>query len=384
MTAYRKSRAVTKSPVRNSLSGGTTSRSSMLDNYRPIFNDMDERELVHPSGQNFGNCSTFLAAMAAILLLIPQASAETLKWGFAVDGFPVTSQQLTAIEKDSGLRATIVVFFMQWPKSPIATNWRPSLQCSLANITAQQAIPCITWEPMYFSNQKETVIAAETITNGFYDTYLTNFTKIIKSYAQPVMLRFAHEMNIERYHWGSADYTSNSPAIYINMHRYLVNFFRRTGVTNALWVFCPNMESLPGPVTTQSDYWNTAGNYYPGDEFVDILGMDGYNWGTTQTQETHGWTSQWRTFRSLFQNLYTELHQVAATNKPVYVFETASVAAGGDKDLWIKEMLQSAQTWSLAGICWFEVEKENNWRLTNSISKNTIELIKQATSPSKE
>jgi hypothetical protein len=36
--------------------------------------------------------------------------------------------------------------------------------------------------------------------------------------------------------------------------------------------------------------WNDWGNLYPGDAYVDWMGVDGYNWGTSQVG------SKWRAF----------------------------------------------------------------------------------------
>ena len=59
-----------------------------------------------------------------------------------------------------------------------------------------------------------------------------------------------------------------------------------------VWVFCPNVDSVPG------DAWNQWSNYYPGDAYVDWMGFDGYNWGTVQTG------SSWRTFASIAGTIY--------------------------------------------------------------------------------
>ncbi|RZB30411.1 MAG: hypothetical protein SRB1_02691 [Desulfobacteraceae bacterium Eth-SRB1] len=61
------------------------------------------------------------------------------------------------------------------------------------------------------------------------------------------MIRFAHEMNIERYHWGmgKTDYGPQSPTVYKKIFHYVVTIFRNMDVKNVLWVFCPNAESVP-------------------------------------------------------------------------------------------------------------------------------------------
>jgi hypothetical protein len=52
--------------------------------------------------------------------------------------------------------------------------------------------------------------------------------------------------------------------------------------------------------------WNAASNYYPGDAYVDWTCADGYNWGTSQTVATAGWSSRWQTFDQVFGAVYAE------------------------------------------------------------------------------
>ena len=58
-------------------------------------------------------------------------------------------------------------------------------------------------------------------------------------WGKPVIIRFAHEMNLNEYHWGTleAEYGQKSPEIYIKMFRYVVQFFKDEKVDNVLWAF---------------------------------------------------------------------------------------------------------------------------------------------------
>ena len=52
---------------------------------------------------------------------------------------------------------------------------------------------------------------------------------------------------------------------------------RPEGVHNVEWVWAPNAESAPGLFDVSSP--NNWRHYYPGDSYVDWVGIDGYNWG---------------------------------------------------------------------------------------------------------
>lgn len=235
---------------------------------------------------------------------------------------------------------------------------------------------------MFIENGQEKTIDQDAITSGQYDRYLTAFARSAKTWGRPLIIRFAHEMNTRRYHWGTSEtaYGPGSPRFYQDMFRYLVNLFRKEGAGNVLWAFCPNAESIPNRTMTPDAAWNTATAYYPGNGFVDILGMDGYNWGTTQTTEKNGWKSDWRSFESIFGAMHAELKAISST-KPVIVFETASTVQGGDKARWILDALDTVDTWRITGLAWFEVNKELDWRLSIGLPSDAIVSLRSWLSP---
>lgn len=319
-----------------------------------------------------------VATLSAGLSACAQPVAETKpRWGFALDGNPITATQLADVARESGQRPALVVFFQQWPEDPKSREFP---RASLDAVTAAGAEPVITWEPMFYRARDgaETMIAADAITRGDYDGYIEAFARAVAEWKKPVLMRFAHEMNLNRYHWGgtAAEYGAASPERFRAMWRRVVDIFRRVQATNARWVFCPNCESVPGAGNPAAAPWNTARAYYPGDDYVDVLGMDGYNWGDTQTPEKNGWRSAWRSFGGTFAALRAELRAIAP-GKPLYVFETASAASGGDKRAWLAEMATTSAMWKLEGVVWFDVKKEVDWRLRTGVSAEELRPVRE-------
>ncbi len=303
-------------------------------------------------------------------------AAGTPMWGFALDGYPITEQKLKAVEEETGLKAEIVVFFLQWPPpGDIAKSGFP-LE-SLESIWNREAIPCITWEPMYYHDGKEVMIPYMQLLNGEYDQYIKRFAESAGAWKKPVLIRFAHEMNIKRYHWGTKEneYGPQSPAIFKKMFQHVVALFKNAGVHNVLWVFCPNAESVPNTSYAPSATWNVLSNYYPGDDFVDILGVDGYNWGTTRKKKKHGWESSWKTFREIFAPPCKELRALSPS-KPLIIFETATTLHGGDKTEWIRDAISVSEKLEIEGIVWFQSNKELDWRINSGGDRSYISLIK--------
>lgn len=301
-------------------------------------------------------------------------SYSSIFWGFAVDGFPIT-QQVLEPERESKITPEMIVFYLQWPTPK--EQYR-SLIASLETIWNIGAVPCLTWEPMTKEDQIEKMVPYEDILSGKYDNYLTQVAAEVKLWEKPLIIRFAQEMNVSRYHWGTAkdDFGPRSPEIYIKMFRYVADLFKKEKADNVLWVFCPNVDSIP------NESWNTAKNYYPGDQYVDILGMDGYNWNISAelaASRKQSWTYDSHSFEQIFRPLYKELKTINS-NKPIIVFETASVKRAGDpkKSLWIEDALKVSKAWGIKGIVWFQVKKEEDWRINQDEDFSYVSLIETA------
>lgn len=285
-------------------------------------------------------------------------------FGVALDGHPVTGAMIESAKASTGLPVRLVLFYEQWPADPSGwaaphTGQSEALAASLEASRSAGAAPCLTWEPMSIGEGgREQAIPAARILAGEYDGYIAAVGRTLREFGAPVLLRLAHEMNLERYHWGTdkAGYGPESPGLYKALFRHVAGILRAQGAGNALLVFCPNVDSIPAAP------WNTPSAYYPGDAWVDVLGMDGYNWGTSHTRATHGYDSSFRPFRDIFGPLFKDLRGLAPA-KPVMVFETASASAGGDKARWAAEAFDTAAAWGLEAVVWFEVDKEHDWPL---------------------
>lgn len=334
----------------------------------------------------FPGVGLILAGCFGAWSVTSEAASVVPFWGIAVEGVEITEERLLQVEKETGLAPQIVLFFLQWPADPDRISNRDEIAAfplsSVEAIWRRGAIPCVTWEPMYYDpSGNEQMVGYQGILRGLYDPYLTAFARQAGRWGKPLMIRFAHEMNLSRYHWGTdaRAFGAKSPEIYRKMYRYVVSVFKREGATNVLWVFCPNAESIPNPRHDKTASWNDVRRYYPGDQWVDVLGMDGYNWGTTQTKENHGWDSSWRSFAGIFQPLYEEL-KILSPGKPLFVFETSTVGSGGDKAQWIREAFETVRRWKIQGLVWFQVKKELDWLLQSEGDNAHISVIRSATS----
>lgn len=285
----------------------------------------------------------------------------SLFWGIAQEGNQFTEKKLKKQQQSIELPISFLEFFQMWPKNP-SESPPQELLSSFEEINSFGAVCVLTWEPMYHKNDKPVSIPYQKILMGNYDSYLEKMAQIIKEFEHPILIRFAHEMNLSHYHWGTSknEYGPESPQIYIKMFQYVVDYFKKNNVDNALWVFCPNHYSIPNPIDDPAAKWNHATHYYPGDKYVDVLGMDGYNWGKISSANN-------QSFKQIFSLLHNELTNIAP-KKPIMVFETGT---GHSHKQWLEEAIIQSKKWNLTGLIWFQIDKENKWALKKA---DTTEL----------
>jgi hypothetical protein len=197
--------------------------------------------------------------------------------------------------------------------------------------------PLVNWE----GRRDLTAIAS-----GRHDALLRERARECREFRAPLYVRWAAEFNGE---WNPA---YGKPRQFVGAWRHLVRTFRDAGATNVRWVWCPFAVQSP---SRWAEEWR---RYYPGDGFVDRVGMDGYNWGTSRP-----W-SRWQSFSEIFGPLYRDY----AGRKPLMICEVASAEVGGDKAAWIRAMgAELAGRFSkVDAVMWFHANKETDWRIDSS------------------
>ncbi len=178
------------------------------------------------------------------------------------------------------------------------------------------------------------------ILDGEYDQFINAYTKLVASYPYvTVLFRPFNEMNGDWCNY-SAFHTSRDPQLYVELYRYLYEKFKAAGCNNTIWVWNPNEISFP------NYKWNSEFLYYPGDEYVDVYGITGYNTGTYYEGET------WRSFDEIYAPVYERA--LLINEKPIMITEFSCSSVGGDKVKWIEDMFLSLPKYDKikVGIWW--------------------------------
>jgi hypothetical protein len=251
-------------------------------------------------------------------------------FGAYIKGAAWNKELLFSLEKTVDHEFKIIHWF---------TSWDAPFEGDLVErVLALGRIPMITWQS---KNQSVTDIAA-----GRHDSYIREWAKAVDDISGDVYLRPFPEMNGNWTPW------NGDPEALIAAWQRVVKIFREEGATNAKWVWAPNVRDEP--VTPE----NRLELYYPGSAYVDVLALDGYNWGTTRAQ------TAWKEFDVIFQDAYKRVTSLGKQN--VWIAEVASAEQGGDKGVWVKNMLASTAFPRITALVWFNENKETDWRMESS------------------
>lgn len=167
------------------------------------------------------------------------------------------------------------------------------------------------------------------ILDGVYDAQFEKMAEQLKDFGHPVLFRLNNEMNSDWTSYGSSACLTD-PELYVELWRKIYNIFKDAGVDNTIWVFNPNDESYP-PCG-----YNTSMAFYPGDEYVQVFGVTGYNTGTYYA-DLNG--EKWRTFDEIYGTIMEKQHHIYG-EFPWIITEFASSSVGGDKVKWINDMFR--------------------------------------------
>lgn len=268
-------------------------------------------------------------------------STAFLRFGVATPGGAAAGAELDAVATQVGESPGIVLSYKDFRQGPPVGE--------LDAVVNRGAMPLVTWEPWIAGNGVfQPAYSLDRIAAGDFDSYISQWGAALAAWGRPMMLRFAHEMNGNWYPWCEA-VNGNQPGDYARAWQHVHQLVAAAGASNVNWVWAPNGGGSVEPAVL-----------YPGDSYVDTVGLDAYNWGTTQT-----WSS-WQMPASLFGPHLAQLRTIAP-GKQIIVTETASAEAGGSKPDWNTALVSYLQTQpDVTGFVWFNFNKETDWRIGSS------------------
>ena len=280
---------------------------------------------------------------------------------------PADEEAFSQLKSQTGRLAKLYMNFQSW------TEEYNTFSTRLANNAgAHGGVFMVVWMPGGGEDKaSDANWSCAAITSGAKDAYIKQYAADVKKWGHPVMLRLAHEMNGAWYSYGTSfdkngvRHNSNKPSDYAAMWRHIWDIFKQAGAENVYWVWSPNIFVVNERNTLASQQADLV-ELYPGDAYVDWIGLDGYNDGVK---------SKWRTFPELFDCSYRAI--TALTPKPLMIAEFGcseiGAPAGTSKAAWITQTYLTdipQQYPRIKLVNWFSRDKtkqgETDWRFNSS------------------
>lgn len=266
---------------------------------------------------------------------------------------------IIAVESTLGSRMDVVNWFTKFADEYGQFTTDPShttAQMQLQEASSDGRLPMVTWEPWaHGDTATSSSYNMADIASGKYDDYLHSWARGMAAFNKPVYLRFAHEMNGNWYPWSS---NAGGPADYVAGWRHVHDLFVNDGATNVKWVWAPAQKDFSAPLE----------QYWPGADYVDVLGSSLYN--------CH--SDGWEPFQTLLQPVYDRLAALDAS-KPIWVTELGTCDPLADatsypnqsRPDWYVSMLDATTFPRLTTIVLFDAIGNEDWQIKDGTDSAT-------------
>jgi hypothetical protein len=245
---------------------------------------------------------------------VPVRTGETMLGSYLALGGKSLKQSLALRRKQLGRSQRIVHRFYPWD------GYVPTSEPDVG----KDSVLMVSWHGAPWGR----------VNDGSSDRVIASVARKLAGMKRPILLRWGWEMNGNWFEWDGS-HNGDDPSGYVRAWRRLHRIFGEQGADNVAWVWSPNWNSQPNAS------WNRFQRYYPGDDYVDWVGVSGYNF---YDESPH--------------TLFTAVCDAYGKKKPIILSETAAVDSGaGSKAKWIKKLSAwVADTPAVGAVVWFDTD----------------------------
>lgn len=204
-----------------------------------------------------------------------------------------------------------------------------ALLAELNAIDKRRRTPLLTIEPWPYS---DTATLLTDVVEGVYNERLQHLAALIQAFNYPIYVSWGHEMDQDltsRYPWSGRD-----PQQFIAAYRYVHDQLEPISPDNLKWIWDPVVK----PDCEQ---------YYPGDEYVDLIGMPIYSFPAFD-KSFYGHT---RDFNATMDEKY---QVVSKYKKPIVIVEMGVAGDADFRSFWLNQAFASFSKYPLLeGVVFF-------------------------------
>jgi len=205
-------------------------------------------------------------------------------------------------------------------------NWMNDIHFPIEEvntIVGEGILPYIRMMPKtnFVENKVDPVYTLQKIINGDYDADLTQWFIEAKNTNTALLVEFGTEVNGSWFSWngkyhGAGEMTgygdpnkADGPERFVDAFRHIVDISNANGADNITWFFHLDDNGEP------NEEWNNFENYYPGDDYVDWIGVSSY--GQITKKDDYG------SLEEKLDQVYERI--VALSSKPIAILETGMI-----------------------------------------------------------
>ena len=285
----------------------------------------------------------------------PPESFETRNGDLLLGVSPQTlsDSKLSALERWQGGENAVVAVYVDLGAS--REDLLRFAESILTPVWERGSVPHVVWQPYVGGHEETPATIPQDIAAGDHDALLNRWADVLERWLRRpdgpdrrLYLNFAPEMNGNWVPWDDSA-GGTTAADYVEMYRHVHGVVMDRDLTrdHVQWVWAVNHTGrTSSPLSA----------FYPGDDYVDWVGVHGYNWSK--------WGS-WLSPAGVYGRTLDELARFS--EKPVVVSEygSSSESDGGHdparKGRWIREAFAYFRERGVGMALWFNHEKETDW-----------------------
>lgn len=263
---------------------------------------------------------------------------------------------IEALEIACGRTFALSMHYYAWADSAFSNAQKFAQTQPIIDDAASNRIPVVSWNATNLTD----------ILSGTNNSAITNAALAMAAFQGPILLRWAWEMNLlgtNSKQWAYFGYPTNgsnpssaqvaaAQTNFVVAWRQIRKIFDANGAANVIWMWNPGAGNDSAPGQSAGGYTD---GFYPGDTFVDWIGIDAYNRQNDTFADTYTVDPSYG---------YTNM---AAHAKPLLIGETGAYFTNEAHQItFFDAAAGSLQTNfpQLLGFMYFDANGNDDWSLT--------------------